>query len=130
VDIGLIGAVTPVVTSEFCSQCGQCALVCKEGALALHGDQVTLNLNDCLKCGDCLKVCPSGTLVAGASGCRVLLGGKLGRHPQLGRELPGIHPVVEIAPLVDRCLDHFLNHYQAGERFGDMLNRTGFQFTG
>ena len=89
VDIGLIGAVLPVLTSEPCSQCGQCAAVCKEGAVSTEGNRVSLNLNACLKCGDCVKVCSSGTLSAGANGFRVLLGGKLGRHPQLGRELPG-----------------------------------------
>jgi anaerobic sulfite reductase subunit C len=130
VDIGLIGAVLPVVTSEPCSQCGQCVQVCKEDAVSLDGDQVSLDLDACLKCGDCFKACPSGTLVAGASGFRVLLGGRLGRHPQLGRELPGILPASEIVPLVDRCLDHFMRHYQAGKRFGDMLAETGYQFTG
>ena len=124
VDIGLIGAVLPVLTSEPCSQCGECATVCKEGAMSTEGNRVRLNLNACLKCGDCVKVCPSGTLTAGANGFRVLLGGKLGRHPQLGRELPGIYSLAEIVPLVDRCLDHFMDHYQPGQRFGDICNQT------
>jgi dissimilatory sulfite reductase (desulfoviridin) alpha/beta subunit len=128
-DIGLIGAVVPLVTSEPCSQCGQCVQVCKEGAVSLAEDQVRLDLNACLTCGDCLRVCPSGALAAGHRGFRVLLGGKLGRHPQLGRELPKILPLPEIPLLVDRCLDHFLQHYQAGKRFGDVLIKTGYQFT-
>jgi anaerobic sulfite reductase subunit C len=123
VDIGLIGAVLPVLTSELCSQCGQCAAVCREGAVAVDGNQVKLNLNACLKCGDCIKVCPSGTLVAGADGFRVLLGGKLGRHPQLGRELPKIYPLGEIVPLVDHCLNYYMEHYQAGQRFSDIVDR-------
>jgi anaerobic sulfite reductase subunit C len=125
VDIGLIGAVTPLLSSEPCTQCGHCASVCKESAISLTGDQVTLNLNACLKCGDCFKVCPSGTIAAGARGYRMLLGGKLGRHPQLGRELPEIYQTSEIPALVERYLDHLLHYYQAGERFGDMLLRTG-----
>jgi anaerobic sulfite reductase subunit C len=122
VDIGLIGTVLPVLTSEPCSQCGQCVTVCKEGAVSTEGNRVRLNLNACLKCGDCVKVCSSGTLTAGANGFRVLLGGKLGRHPQLGRELPGIFSLTEIVPLVDHCLDHFMDHYQIGRRFGDIIN--------
>jgi anaerobic sulfite reductase subunit C len=125
VDIGLIGAVQPVLTPEPCSQCGKCALVCKEGAVWVDGNGVRLDLNTCLRCGDCVKACPSGTLIAGAAGFRVLLGGKLGRHPQLGLELPKIYPTTEIIPLVDRCLDHFLEHYQAGRRFGEIVNRIG-----
>ena len=130
VDIGLIGAVQPVLTPASCTQCGQCATVCKEGAVTTQGDQVRLNLTACLKCGDCVKVCPTGTLSAGADGFRVLLGGKLGRHPQLGRELPGIYSLAEIPPLVDRCLDHFMEHYRPGQRFGDILTQKGYAFAG
>jgi anaerobic sulfite reductase subunit C len=123
VDVGLVGAVLPVLTSEPCSQCGQCVSVCKEGAVEVDGSQVRLNLNACLKCGDCIKACPSGTLVAGAEGFRVFLGGKLGRHPQLGRELPGIYAASAIGPLVEHCLNYYMEHYQAGKRFGDMLDQ-------
>ena len=91
--------------------------------MAVDGDRVRLNLNACLKCGDCIKVCPSGTLAAGADGFRVLLGGKLGRHPQLGRELPGIYPLSGIGPLVEHCLNYYLENYQAGQRFGDIVDR-------
>ncbi len=126
VDIGLIGALTPVITPEPCPQCGQCTPACREEAIWLDDTGPQLDLEVCLKCGDCLKVCPTGTLLAGAAGFRVLLGGKLGRHPQLGRELPEIYPVSEIVPLVDRCLAHFMTHYRPGQRFGDMLNRDGF----
>lgn len=123
VDIGLIGAMLPVLTPAACTQCDQCASVCKEGAVTLEGNQVSLHLPACLKCGDCIKACPSGTLTAGAQGFRVLLGGKLGRHPQLGRELPEIYPPEAIVPLVDRCLEHVMEHYRPGQRFGDILNQ-------
>ncbi len=130
VDIGLIGAVIPILTSEPCSQCGQCALVCKEEAIRVDADSPQLHLDRCLKCGDCLKVCPTKTIVSGSTGFRVLLGGRLGRQPQLGRELPGIYPLHQITPLIDRCLDHFIKHYRVGQRFGDILNQTGSsQFT-
>ena len=44
----------------------------------------------CQKCGRCIAVCPSGTIKQGQKGFRVQLGGRLGRHPRLGMELPGI----------------------------------------
>jgi dissimilatory sulfite reductase (desulfoviridin) alpha/beta subunit len=125
-DIGLIGSLTPVLTPEPCSLCGQCSQVCKEGAILLEDNGPQLNLEICLKCGDCLKVCPTGTLVAGPTGFRVLLGGKLGRHPQLGGELPGIYSLSEIVPLVDRCLVHFMTQYRPGQRFGDIINRNNY----
>jgi dissimilatory sulfite reductase (desulfoviridin) alpha/beta subunit len=38
-------------------------------------------------CGKCVKVCPSGAMEEAEKGWRIMVGGKLGRHPQLGREL-------------------------------------------
>lgn len=125
VDIGLIGSVNPILTQQPCSQCGQCAPACREGAIRLDDTGPHLDREICLQCGDCLKVCPSGTITAGTTGFQVLLGGKLGRHPQLGKKLPGIRPVREIIPLVESCLHHFMAHHREGQRFGDLLNRTG-----
>ena len=61
-----------------------------------------------------------------ARGWRVLLGGKLGRHPQLGKELEGIHSTAEVLALVERCLDLYFTHNRAGERLGTILERTGY----
>ena len=61
----------------------------------------------CLACGQCIRECPSGSLRKGAQGYRVLLGGKLGRHPRLGEELPGVYSGKEVLKLLGSCLDHY-----------------------
>jgi dissimilatory sulfite reductase (desulfoviridin) alpha/beta subunit len=61
-------------------------------------------------------------------GYRILLGGKLGRHPQLGTEIKGVFPKDEVMKVVEKCLDHFMKENQHGERFGEILNRTGTEF--
>ena len=55
----------------------------------------------------------------------MLVGGKLGRHPRLAVEIPGIHSPEEVLNIVDRCLAHYQNHCRKGERFGEILERTG-----
>ncbi len=124
-DVGLIGARRPRISQAPCSRCGACQLVCREGALSVAKEGPVLDEARCLSCGQCLGVCPTGTLEECARGYRVLVGGKLGRHPCLGRELPGIHSLEETLALVDRCLDHYERHCEHGERLGEVLGRTG-----
>ncbi len=125
VDIGLIGACRPVVTDEICSGCGACAETCQEEAISFVDDNPVVDGKKCLSCGKCIAVCPTGTLRAGKSGYRILLGGKLGRHPHLATELPGIFEKEEIPVIIDRCLDYYTTHCAGGERLGEIIEKNG-----
>ena len=80
----------------------------------------------CVMCGKCVSACPSGAMEEAEKGWRIMVGGKLGRHPQLGKELEGIHSKEEVLAIVERCLDVYFAHNIAGERFGAILNRIGY----
>jgi anaerobic sulfite reductase subunit C len=128
VDIGLIGARRPRPGATSCNKCGACVAICKEDAIAMAEDPGVPPVIDerrCLCCGQCLSVCPTGLLEEDAIGFRVLLGGKLGRHPQLAKELPGILALQDILLIVKKSLDLYMQHNASGERFGDILQRTG-----
>lgn len=122
-DIGLIGACRPEVTDEPCTHCGGCVEACKEHAVFIEDDVPVVDDSKCVSCGQCARVCSTGTLQEGAKGYRILVGGKLGRHPRLGTELPGIHGLDQVPMIVDQCLNHYQNHCQKGERFGEILER-------
>jgi anaerobic sulfite reductase subunit C len=124
-DLGLIGARRPKVSEEPCSQCGACVEVCREGAIVLQEGRPILDLSRCLFCGQCISVCPTGTLQEEKKGFRILVGGKLGRHPRLAEEFPGIHSCDATLQIIDRCLDHYQRTCTRGERFGEILERTG-----
>ena len=128
-DLGLIGARRPAVGTEPCSLCGSCREICREEAMALtEGDQVpVIDYDRCLSCGQCLDVCPTGTLEETSRGYRALLGGRLGRHPRLGREISGIYTASEVLSLVGKFLRHYKSHNRNGERWGDILNRVGYE---
>jgi anaerobic sulfite reductase subunit C len=132
VDVGIIGAREACFSDEPCSRCESCVAACAEQGLSLSddADRPVLDTARCVKCGACIKTCPTGSLIAGREGFRVLVGGKLGRHPQLGTELPGIYSAKEVPRLVARLLDHYKKHNEKGERFGEILNRTGLGFLG
>jgi len=129
-DVGIIGAVRPEPSEEPCSQCGECIAICRENAISLPQDREgpVLDLDKCVSCGQCVSVCPAASLKAGARGYRILLGGKLGRHPQLASELEGVYARDQVLEIVEICLQHFLKHNTQGERFGEILNRTGHDF--
>ncbi len=127
VDIGIIGAKEPGVSPEECTACGECVEVCGEDAVKLVGEEgpPEIDPEKCLYCGQCIEVCPTGTIEAAREGFRILVGGKLGRHPQLGMELEGIHSLDDALRIVERCLDLYLAQNQKGERFGEIVNRIG-----
>jgi anaerobic sulfite reductase subunit C len=123
VDIGLIGACVPEVTEEPCSECGTCMEACKENAITVQNDQPSIDESNCLFCGQCAAVCPTGTLKEGKKGYRVLVGGKLGRHPRLAEEVPGIFSRDEALHIVEKCLNLYKERSVRGERLGEILER-------
>ena len=129
-DIGLIGARRPQISSEECIQCGACVEACREGAIFLAGNWPVIDWKKCVSCGQCISACPTRTLQEEKRGFRVQIGGKLGRHPRLAEEMPGIHSLEATAEIIDRCLDHYQKHCQHGERFGEILERTGAEGLG
>ena len=124
-DVGLIGALRPKIGDGVCTQCGACVETCRERAIVLEeGTGIpSIDPQKCLSCGQCIRVCPSAVLVNGKEGYRILIGGKLGRHPQLGRELGKIFSLAASLQVVEHCIAHYLQHNETGERFGQVLLR-------
>jgi dissimilatory sulfite reductase (desulfoviridin) alpha/beta subunit len=120
-DIGIIGAAVPGITDAPCSACEACVDICPEQAIALDGDKPEIDTDTCLSCGKCIRVCPTATLETAKTGYRVLLGGRLGRHPRLGMEVPGILSHDEVLDLVRRCLEFYKKHSRGGKRFSHVL---------
>ncbi len=124
-DMGIIAACRPVITNQPCSACRQCASACLENALILEDDElVRIDHDLCVACGKCIQACPTRTLQAGQSGYRIQLGGKLGRHPRLATELPGIHNAAQVVRALELCLDLYKKHSKDGRRLGEILTRS------
>jgi dissimilatory sulfite reductase (desulfoviridin) alpha/beta subunit len=128
-DIGIIGACRPQLTKEPCTMCEACVDACKENAITLitAKECPQIEFTRCLYCGTCMKVCPTGTISQGTTGYRVQLGGKLGRHPQLAKELPGIYGKHQVLQIVADCLDFYKQNSKHGERFGKILTSADFE---
>lgn len=119
-DIGIIGAVMPTITVQACSGCEACVDVCPDDAIVLD-ETVAIDRQRCMACGKCILACPTGTLDEKTRGYRILLGGKLGRHPRLARELPGIFREQEVLQILDVCLALYKKKSRDGKRFAELL---------
>ncbi len=128
-DIGIIGAVLPVITDEKCSLCEACVSSCAERALSIDKakEVPVINSELCLKCGKCVTACPTGTIASGKNGFRVLLGGKLGRHPRLARELGCILSDDEVFEIIKACISLYKKKSTVGKRFAEILNDEDFK---
>lgn len=124
VDIGIIGSVVPGVSDEACTLCHACVEACDENAVTIDEDRVKpiIDRHRCLYCAKCIQVCPTGTIKEREKGFRVLLGGRLGRHPRLAMEVPGVHTVDEVLGLVQKCLTFYKENSKNGQRFSHLLS--------
>ena len=128
-DVGIISACVPKITDAPCSRCGACVDICKEGAVRLadEEDGPKIGSDTCVKCGQCIPVCPTGTLAEDQKGFRVQLGGKLGRHPQLAREMPGIYGETEVISIVRDCIGLYKEKSRNGKRFAEIFSGEDFK---
>jgi len=132
-DVGLIGARLPSVTEEPCSGCGACVEACEEKAINLHTATEgratavgpTIDYGKCLACGKCINACPTGTITEKTTGFRILLGGKLGRHPRLGTEIGGLFDEEKTRAIVKGIVEYYLANCEKGERLGEIIERKG-----
>jgi anaerobic sulfite reductase subunit C len=129
-DIGIKGWIGPRWSGEGCTWCGVCEAVCPTKVVNVPPDgdgPVTADLSGCIGCGDCIAACPTGAMREERRGYRIAAGGKFGRVPFLGKGILGtLDTVEEVLAAVEAAVAFFREHGGQRERFGDTLQRTGF----
>ena len=127
-DIGIVGQAQILCEPEECIACGECEPVCDESAILLKdGFLVGIDEELCVQCGGCARVCPSDAITTPKGTYRVLVGGKLGRHPQLARELTKDLNSDQVLALVGDIIDYYKAKSKDGERLGAVINRLGWE---
>lgn len=127
-DIGILGQAQVACEPEECTACGECEQVCHESAIILDdGFLVTIEEDLCVECGACARVCPSNAISNTSNSFRVLVGGKLGRHPQLARDLTKGLDADQVLNLVGDIVGFYQNNAKRGERLGALINRVGWE---
>lgn len=123
-DIGLVGFVRPAVAGEDCTACGACAAACPDKAISVDGGPPEFDRALCQGCLRCRNACPSGCITLSPPGARILLGGKLGRHPRFATVAGEEMAFSSVLELIDRVITGYIEHAEPDERFADFLLRT------
>ncbi len=125
-DLGVKGGMTINWVKEDCIFCGVCEKACRNGAVTVSPDAVTLDATKCNHCGRCVTACPTGAW-HGKSGYMVSFGGTFGNSIQKGRELlPIIEDKDTLFRVADAAINFFADNAKSGERFAVTLDRVGW----
>jgi anaerobic sulfite reductase subunit C len=127
-DVGLQGAIWPVLDAAECINCGLCAKSCTEGALAMGENGIPVFAEEkCIYCGDCIKVCPSDAWKEEKRGYTVRIGGKWGRRPLVGTLYATFLPEDRVVDFIASVLDWYKEKAEGAGRIrvGDVILREG-----
>ncbi|KJS81042.1 MAG: hypothetical protein JM58_18080 [Peptococcaceae bacterium BICA1-8] len=127
-DFALIAKALPTFNIDLCNLCGICVEACKEKALKLEGGNLAINEDKCLGCGDCWRTCPVGAIRGGESKWRLMVGGKLGRHPRLAQELKDVYDREGLMYL-EKAIAIFLTASDPHKRFAQLLEEENISFS-
>ncbi len=126
-DFGVMGVLRPKINTEACTGCGTCTFMCPEKAIVMEEDKATIIWDKCNLCGACVGTCPSDLIIEEWKGYRIFVGGKIGRHPRLGRDFTDVRSPQEAVAMFRKIINWSKKNTNIGERFGDCLERVGFE---
>lgn len=127
-DLGVKGGMLPEWEKDLCSFCGLCEAVCPTKVISVAKQEKELAFNEtgCIYCGKCVKSCPMDAW-KGRSGFIVYFGGLFGNRISIGRQLiPILFSKDQGHAVVETTLGFFAKHAKPGERFGNTLDRVGW----
>ena len=126
-DFGVQGRARVGMGQGPCTRCMECVRACGEDAVAVERSVPVIDWGKCIECGDCALVCPTEALVIEERGFTVLVGGKLGRHPQIARELASFTDESGLMAALAVCVEVFKNEMLPKERMADAVTRLGVE---
>ncbi|TRZ88672.1 MAG: 4Fe-4S dicluster domain-containing protein [Methanosarcinales archaeon] len=126
-DLGVMGILMPVINIEDCTGCGTCTFMCPEKAIVIEDDKAKILWDKCNLCGACMGACPTDLILEEWKGYKIFVGGKIGKHPKLGRELTDVKTQQETIAIFRKIINWSKKNTNVGERFGDCIDRVGFE---
>ena len=120
-DFGLVGFVRPSFDDETCLNCDACLTECPDSAIFLGDTSAKVAEPKCQGCLKCHQACISEAISLSRPGVRLLLAGKLGRRPHLGRPVLETIANGELIDFMDAAVDDYVDNAPAGLRFADYV---------
>jgi len=126
-DLGVMGIRMPAVNTDACSGCATCTFMCPEKAIVLENEKIKILWDKCNLCGACVGTCPSDLITEEWTGYKIIVGGKIGKHPKLGIELTNAKSPQEAVAIFRKIINWAKKNTKTGERLGICIDRVGFE---
>lgn len=123
-DVGIIATVMPVGIGSDCIGCGECERICREKAIEVADGQAQILTGRCVACGGCISRCPERAIRSSGLHFRLLVGGRMGRHPRFAEELCVVDNS-DAAGTVRTLLNRIAHHAKQGDRASSVVERIG-----
>lgn len=123
-DVGIIAIKVPTGVGPDCNGCGRCETVCREEAIRITDGKAQIVPARCVGCGQCISECPFGAIGSQPVRFRILVGGRMGRHPRWAEQLC-IADGADVVKAVQGFLDEVRRHAGPGERAANVAERIG-----
>jgi dissimilatory sulfite reductase (desulfoviridin) alpha/beta subunit len=126
-DIGVIGRIRPLRTPGLCTGCGTCAEYCKKCAIVLKNGVSVLEEGKCVQCGICIHSCPYHLLKSEYDHYQIMVGGRRGDAPRIGRELVTVETEEEVVEVIDRIVYWIYRSAWSDRRLADQMDEIGYE---
>ncbi len=123
-DFGIVGYVRPAVNTDTCTICGACRDVCPDTAITVKNAPPLFDRDKCQGCVKCREICPNDSIVLLDLGVRLLVGGKLGRHPRLAQVIGELDELDVVVHRIGQIVEEDIECAGSYERFADFWIRT------
>jgi len=125
-EIGIIGRVRPVRTPGQCTGCGTCVQYCKERAIHIRNGVCVLDPKKCVQCGVCIHSCPFNIIQPEHRHYRILVGGRRGRHPHIGREMITLEDEGQVISVVEKIVQWVYRRAWSGRLLSEQMDDLKF----
>ena len=123
-DIGIIANCVPVDIGPDCNGCGRCEAVCQEEAIVVREGVAELLPQRCVGCGVCASECVQGAIESDGVQFRILVGGRMGKHPRWAQELCVVDGSC-VVRVVGNFLERIAQWAKPAERLASVVERVG-----
>lgn len=123
-DVGIIAIHVPTGVGASCDGCGRCEIVCREDAIRVVNGRAQLVPERCVGCGQCIRECPNEVISSEPVRFRILVGGRMGRHPRWAEELC-VADGPDVVGVLQGIFEGISRHARSGERIANVVERVG-----
>ena len=125
-EIGIIGRIQPIRTPGVCTGCGTCVEYCKEGAISIKKGISVLDPSKCVQCGTCVRSCPFELIKSSGEHYLIVVGGRRGRHPRIGKELIIVNSHEAVIDVVEKIIQWVYRRAWSGRLLSEQLDDLQF----